>query len=310
MEGDSAVEKKVKKHVTQIVCVLCAIGLWSYVTYTEDPEMQVWVRNIPVSYIGAETLSEKGITFTEKEEPEEIHVKVSGRKSFLRRLRESDVHASVNYTGIAAAGEHVLPIQVTISQRDLWVTKLSQSTVECATDVSVTVEKTVSVSAKGAEEKGLRDFAPSPQTVRITGAKSTLEHVKPAVFLDFTEDAVGSTQKVTLLREDGKPYTGGDIKIETETVTISATRALPIEIEAANTPPGGEIREVVCEPDMAPVRGELDALLEAGPVRGAYKVWVDFSATPAQSGAVALVYPENVTPLGTTTARATFHVSE
>ena len=301
-------EKKVKKHVTQIACVLCAIGLWSYVSYTEDPEMQVWMRNIPVSYIGAETLSQNGITFTEKEEPEEIHVKVSGRKSFLRRLRENDIHASVNYTGIQTAGEHVLPIQVTISQRDLWVTKLSQSSVECATDVSVTVEKTISVSAEGAEEKGLRDFTASPQTVRITGAKSTLEHMKAAVFLDFTEDNVGSTHEVTLLKEDGKPYTAGDIKIETETVTISATRALPIEIEAANTPPHGEIREVVCEPETAPVRGELEALLAAGPVRGAYKVWVDFSSSPAETGAVALVYPENVAPLGTTTARASFHV--
>lgn len=300
-------EEKVKQRLPRILCLLCAVALWLYVTYTEDPEMQVWMRGIPVTYHGASTLSESGITFTYTEEPEEINVKLSGRRSALRRVMENDVHASVDYSSIQSQGKHTLPIHVSLSQGDLRVAKLSQTNVTCVTDILVTVDKTVSVTTTGAEPLGMRDFAASPSTVRVTGPKSTLEHLKASVYIDLTKENVTNEQTVMLIGQSGKEEMPVGVSVENPTISVSATRALPIVIEATEKPEN--ISEVVCEPETASVRGTLEALLAAENVRGAYSVWVDFSASPATSGPVPLVYPEDVTVLGPASAKATFHTN-
>lgn len=300
-------EEKVKRNLSHILCILCAIALWMYVIYTEDPEMQVWMRGIPISYQGAEAMLENGITFTLTEEPEEVNVKLAGRRSALRRVTANDIHATVNYASVRAAGAHTLPIQVSLSQGDLRVAKLSQSSVVCETDVLITVDKTVSITTSGAEAFGLSDFAASPSTVRITGPKSTLEHLKANVYIDLAEENISNEQTVTLTGQSEKETLPQSVSIENPTVSISATRALPIEIEAANSPGEGSISEIVCDPKTASVRGSLEELLSAENVRGAYSVWVDFSVSPAITGPVPLLYPENVTVLGPASAKAEFY---
>ena len=301
-------EEKVKRNLSHILCVLCAIALWMYVIYTEDPEMQVWMRGIPITYQGDAAMHDAGITFTHTESPEEVNVKLAGRRSALRRVTANDIHATVDYASIHAPGTHTLPIQISISHGDLRVAKLSQNSVQCATDVLVTVDKTVSITTSGAEELGMRDFSASPSTVRVTGPKSTLEHLKAAVYVNLMMDSVPNEHTVTLIGQSGKEEMPVGVSIENPTVSISATRALPIEIEAANAPGEDSIPEVICDPATAPVRGALRDVLAAENVRGAYSVWVDFSASPALSGPVPLVYPENVTVLGPASAKAEFHM--
>ena len=300
-------EKEVKKHVTQILCILSAIAIWLFVTYTEDPEMQTWMRDIPVTYIGADDLVARGITFVSREEPETVNVKVFGRKSVLRRLTEEDVRASVNYASIGGAGTHNLPINITLLEGDLRVSKLSVNSVRCQTDVLVTVEKTVSITSSGAETLGIRDFAASPATVQVSGPKTVLEHLKAGVYVDLTGGDAADSYTVTLSDHTGKRYEGETATIANDTVRISATRALPVRIEAANTPENKSITEVVCTPKTADIRGELPALLKTDAVYGAYGVWVNFSSSPAPGGQVRLVYPENVQVLGPSYASAEFH---
>lgn len=307
MEGGFAVEKEVKKHVTQILCILSAIALWLFVTYTEDPEMQAWIRDIPISYIGADDLTARGITFVSREEPETVNVKISGRKSVLRRLLESDVRASVNYASIGGAGTHSLPISITLLENDLRVSKLSVDFVRCQTDVLVTVDKTVSVTSSGAEILGIRDFAASPSTVQVSGPKTVLEHLKASVYVDLTGGDAADSYTVTLSDQTGKRYEGDTVTVVNDTVTISATRALPVQIEAANSPEDAEITEVVCDPKTVDVRGELAALLETDSVHGAYSVWADFTASPARGGQVRLLYPDDVQVLGPSYASAAFY---
>ena len=65
-------EPKIKAYVTQILCALCAIALWLFVSYTEDPQTELWVRNIPISYIGANELADRGLAFVSTEEKETV----------------------------------------------------------------------------------------------------------------------------------------------------------------------------------------------------------------------------------------------
>lgn len=303
-------EKEVKRHVAQVLCILCAIALWLYVTYTEDPEMNVWMRNIPVSYAGAEVLAERGLTFVERAEPAEINVKVTGQRSTLTRLQNSEIRATVDYSAITGTGSHTLPISVSIAQNDVRVTKLSVSTVACKTDALVTVDKTVTITTSGAEALGIHDLTASPSTVRVTGPESILAYLAATVHIDLTGGEVSDTQTVSLSDPSGKFLWADSVTMESDAVTVSATRSLPVKLEAANRPENVEITETVYSPETVDVRGGLSDLVALESVPGAYSVWVDFSASPAKSGQVYLSYPAGVEQLGPAYASAEFHFEQ
>jgi len=300
-------DKKIKRHITQIVCVLCAVALWLYVNYTEDPEMQVWMRNIPVSYIGMTALSEQGLAFVEADGPTEINVKVEGRRSVLHRLQDTDIRATVDYSTLGSAGNHTLPISIAVAQNDVRVTKLSDTTVNCRTDVLVTVDKTVGITSSGAEQLGIHDLTAYPSTVRVTGPESVLSHLAASVHINFSSDSVSDTHTVVLSDRLGDTFARDSVTMQSDTVTITATRSLPVDIEAANCPENLTITKVVCDPETVNVRGTLTALLAADSAPGTYDAWMDFSHSPASSGQVPLIYPRNVEVLGPAFASAQFY---
>ncbi|MBQ7032740.1 MAG: hypothetical protein IJN25_03660 [Clostridia bacterium] len=300
-------EKEIKRHVMQVLCILCAVALWMYVIYTEDPEMSVWMRNIPVSYVGNETLTERGLTFVERTELTQINVKVTGRRSSLTRLQDSEIRAMVDYSAIMGTGNHTLPVSVSIAQSDVRVTKISASTVTCKTDALVTVDKTVTVTTSGAEALGIHDLTASPSTVRVTGPESILTHLTAKVHIDFGDGEISDSHIVSLSDQSGKFLWADSVTMESDSVTVSATRSLDVKLEAANLPEGVEIKETVYNPETVDVRGALSDLVALEDVRGAYSVWVDFSSSPAKSGQVYLSYPEGVEQLGPSHASAEFH---
>lgn len=307
MEGDSALDKKIKRHIAQIVCVLCAIALWLYVNYTEDPEMQIWVRNIPVSYIGYTALEEQGLALVESDGPADINVKIAGRRSVLYRLQNTDIRAYVDYATIGKTGQHTLPVSVTVSPNNTRVTKLSVSAINCRTDVLVTVDKTVGITTSGAEQLGIHDLTAYPSTIRVTGPESVLAHLTASVHINLLAENVSDTYTITLADRTGKAFPQEAVTVGADTVTISATRSLPVDIEAANCPEHLTVKEVVCSPETVDIRGTLSALLSVDSAPGSYDAWMDFSHSPASSGQIPLIYPQNVEVLGPAFASAQFH---
>lgn len=307
MEGDSALDKKIKRHIAQIVCALCAIALWLYVNYTEDPEMQVWVRNIPVSYIGYAALEEQGLALVESDGPADINVKIAGRRSVLHRLQNTDIRAHVDYATIGKTGQHTLPISVTVSPNSTRITKLSVGAVNCRTDVLVTVDKTVGITTSGAEQLGIHDLTAYPSTIRVTGPESVLTHLTASVHINLLAENVSDTYTITLADRTGKAFPQEAITLGADKVTISATRSLPVDIEAANCPERLTVKEVVCNPETVDVRGTLSALLSVDSAPGSYDAWMDFSHSPASSGQIPLIYPQDVEVLGPAFASAQFY---
>ncbi len=301
-------EKKVKKYVTQILCVLSAIVLWLFVTYTEDPQMHLWVRNVPISYVGGEELAARGLTPVSDEMPQAVSVKVTGRKSALRRMETSSVRASVSYATVNDAGQHTLPVHIALSDGDLRVEKLSFQRVAFQCDSLVTVDKTISVTAEGAENLGIHSFASYPPTVQLTGPKSILSQLKAGVFVDLSGKDAADEYTVTLTDEEGKRYEGDFVTVANDKVTISATRTLPVEIQTANEPQNRTVKSISYSPQTVDIRGELSALLQVEKIEGNHPVWMDFGAASPKSGPVQLVYPENVQILGPETVEATFEM--
>lgn len=299
MEGASAVEKKVnKKLVTQILCVLCAIALWLFVTYIEDPEMQLWLRNVPISYTGTTALQERGLVLLEREEPETINIKVSGRRSILQRLKQSDARAYVDYTPLTAKGEHKLPFSVALTKNDLEITKLSQEYITCKIDNRVTVEKQINITTSGAEKLSVRDFVPlSSDTVSVSGPESLLTNLRANIHINLAEE-VRETYSVFLTDQSGTRVNNNLIQMKNNTVSVSATRAVPIEIIPQSTPENVEITNVEYDPETVEIQGTLQDIMQISALQGSYKPYVNFDTSPAKAENISITYPDTVTPIG------------
>lgn len=299
MEGASAVEKKVnKKLVTQILCVLCAIALWLFVTYVEDPEMQLWLRNVPISYTGTTALQERSLVLLEREEPKTINIKVSGRRSVLQRLKQSDARAYVDYSSLTAKGEYKLPFSVSLTKNDLEITKLSQESITCKIDNRITVEKEINITTSGAEKLSVRDFAPlSSATVSVSGPESLLSNVFANVHINLAEEAQ-ETYTVFLTDQTGTRINNNLIQLKNNAVSVSATRAVPIEIVPQNVPENVEITDTEYDPETAEVHGALQDILQITALQGTYKPYVNFGASPAKAENISITYPDTVTPVG------------
>ena len=308
MEGEIViVDTKIKKHMTRILCVLGAIALWLFVTYTEDPEMELWLRDIPLSYMNTESLAEKNLTILKSETPEHINVKVRGRRSSLMSVQNEDVYLSVDYSSIDGAGDYALPINAQITKQDLRVVKQSVETIPMSLDAVVTVEKAIHVTSSGAEPLGIREFTPSPASVRVTGSKMLLEQLQAVIHIDLREKKAAPNYKVTLQSPSNISFTSDQLFIENETVSISAIRALPVSLEAANIPDTVELERVECTPETVEIRGTLEDILAPDKISGSYAAWVGFGSSPSVSGNIPLVYPDNVEVLGETYAAAKFY---
>ncbi len=298
MEGASAVEKKVnKKLVTQILCVLCAIALWLFVTYIEDPEMQLWLRNIPISYTGTNVLQERGLVVLDGGEPETINLKVSGRRSLLQRLKQSDARVYVDFSPLTEKGTHKLPFSVSLTKNDLEVTKLSQEFITCKIDSLITVEKQIVVTSSGADKMSVRDFVPSPQSVSVTGPESLMSIIRPSVHINLTEEA-REIYTVILTDQAGTRINNNLIQLKNNAVSVSATRAVPVEIIPQNMPENVEITDTEYSPETVEVHGALQDILQITALQGSYKPYVNFDASPAKAENISITYPDTVTPVG------------
>ena len=243
----------------------------------------------------------------ESDGPADINVKIAGRRSVLHRLQNTDIRAYVDYATIGKTGQHTLPVSVTVSPNSTRVTKLSVGAVNCRTDVLVTVDKTVGITTSGAEQLGIHNLTAYPSTIRVTGPESVLTHLTASVHINLLAENVSDTHTITLADRTGKAFPQEAVTVGADTVTISATRSLPVDIEAANCPEHLTVKEVVCNPETVDIRGTLSALLSVDSAPGSYDAWMDFSHSPASSGQIPLIYPQNVEVLGPAFASAQFH---
>ncbi len=287
-------EKKIKRYVMQIICAFSAIALWLFVTYTEDPQANLWFRNIPVTYVGAEALAAKNLVFIEKDEPAEINVKLTGRRSAMQRLLDTDIKIVVDYSAVQEEGNCTLPVQVTLGRNDVQIMKLSHTFLSYKVDVLETAEKNITITSSGADSLHISQFTASPATVRVTGPKSLMPYIGASVHVDLSGGQAQDTYPITIADQRGQTLPEGAISLDHSAVEIYATRDLEVSVEAMNLPQDKELEAVVYEPARVPVRGKLANLLRADKAVGVSPVWVNAATSPASVGPVQLTFPENV----------------
>ena len=266
------------KGLYMVLSVVIAIFVWSYVGNVLNRDESGPIRNIPVTFVGAAALEERGLMITSGTD-QTVSIQATGKRNAFRALSPETVVITVDVSNIKQPGEHTLAPVISynlppnISDSSIVVTERYPSnvtfTVSRVEKREIPVRGTVTGSLAEGYQAGTFQF--SPAVIEVTGEESVVNQIKYAqVVLDeeeIEETYVGELPYtfITFLDE---PLSAEDAKGLVTDVSLVET-TLPVErlkeVElTVNLIYGGGVAEENVKCTITPlsivVSGDEDAL--------------------------------------------------
>jgi len=197
-----------RKILHLILSAVVAFGLWLYVITTVNPGYETTFYNIPVVLTNEAALTERGLMLDMKTNPT-VTLKLSGNRSDLIRLDNSNIVVTVDLSRIHEAGEQLLSYTITypgdVSEGSIDVLSKSPGAITVTTVATATKTIPVKPIFTGSVPEGYltypEDMMLSAETVKIHGPASEVEKITQAVFyvdLNDRTQSVAGTFALTL----------------------------------------------------------------------------------------------------------------
>lgn len=248
------------------VSLLCAILIWIYVVYAQNPDFETTIKNVPIKYARYSDDFTNGKLTVLSKSNETVNVKISGKRTTLAKVTKDAVYCSVNMSDVNSAGTHKLPISVTFDVSGVTAESKDPHNVNVVVDKVVTIEKDISVETIGTPADGYiyDSIEYSTDKVRLTGAKSIIDKVKKAklsVDINGATDKIENRYKIILLDKSGEEIIDKRISqnISHVEVTCNILRLRSVEVSAVlsakNTAGGKKVSVESIKPDKLNVLG-------------------------------------------------------
>jgi YbbR domain-containing protein len=104
--GKKLINRLTHNLIYKIVAVFLAIILWLVVVNIDDPIINDTVKNIPITVINEETISDQGKIYTITGETT-AYVKVQGSRSYVDDLKTSDFVAVADFSSLLSIANAV-----------------------------------------------------------------------------------------------------------------------------------------------------------------------------------------------------------
>ncbi len=236
---------KSSKTLYKIISVLIAIILWVFVSYQETPTSHRWIKNVPVTIVGADVLDQNGL-YVVATDRSTVDVRVEGNRSDLSKVVAGDITARLDVSALEAAGNASLTCDVTVDRRNVEVTGARHSSILVTAEKISTDLFPVSAELTGSPAAGYRVFEPSvyPTEVSVRGAESLVHSVASVSTKSVSVSRVtrGNTVNVGLTAYDENGKVIPDVTFEPSSVEVSYTvlreKSVPLNIPAVNVPAG------------------------------------------------------------------------
>ncbi len=245
-----------------LLSFILAFAFWLYVSLGEGPEservflIQLTYRNMPNNLTILDNL-------------EKVEVKVIGSKQRLSTLRENNIIAYIDLSGLSE-GSHNLQVNVDIPSF-FKVTEIYPSRVNIYLDRIVTIERNIRIDFIGTLKPGLIIDEPQvvPKTIKIEGPSKKLETIKD-VSITIDLSTINSDITLTLLPKI-KDGLGNEItnlsinpsivKVNIKVKTILSTKVVPVIPRFVGEISGDYgILKVSVKPSILTILGKVDIL--------------------------------------------------
>ena len=235
---------KSKKAVYIVISILVAVIFWLYVDNTNANERNIYLDNIPVTFVGEnEELAERGLMITSGGDVK-IDLRLQGRRQVIYKLNKSNVKIQADVSGITGVGQHTLNYTViypnNISPNSVSV--MSASIYSIPIEVGELHSKTVAVVAdiKGDVPDGymLHECTISPETITVSGSLEEVKQVDHALVEVALNNAVSSYSEYKnyqLIDTKGKVIGHSDLRVSADKVRVEipvvTLKEVPLEVE-------------------------------------------------------------------------------
>ena len=229
--------KTKQKIIVQIVSLFISIGLWLYVTNTENPIRTVEVSKVPVQLLNANDLSKQGMALVPNQSIY-VDLKVEGYSQDVYKLNKDNFSIKIDLAEYALKlGDNSIPITIVDTPSNVTVKNTSNLVVtvkiEEIIEKDFKVESRIDVAAKANYYVAQPQI--NPETVTVSGPKSLVSQVKGVVVLgqeDNVFEDIVTNYEVVAIGDSG--YTVEGVKLSTERVQViikvNPGKSVPIKV--------------------------------------------------------------------------------
>ena len=228
------------KILTAILSLASALGIWAYVMTVEKPGGTEVYHNVPVVFRGESQLTEKQLMVVDDDDLT-ISVELSGNRSYLNKLKSSDILVEADLSTIYSAGEQTLLYTISypssIPQNSLQILNgdTPRLTVNVANRISknipVQLHYTGSLSEEYISDKDnpVMDF----EQINIKGPDmviNKIDHARIDVDLAGRTESISENYRYTLCDANGDPVDGAWVTTNTPEVHLEVKILRKLEI--------------------------------------------------------------------------------
>ena len=165
----------------KIISVLIAIGIWVYIALVMNPAIEVTVRDLPIQFIGGESLNSRGLAVISESETT-VTVKIKGSRKKMGNNDMKTIIAKADISSITETGETNIPIEIVIPFENQGVSSQSEYSVNVKVEKSAEKTLDIEVSTIGtlAPDYMPGDIVCDPKKVTLSGPKSAVDKISKA----------------------------------------------------------------------------------------------------------------------------------
>jgi YbbR domain-containing protein len=265
-------EKIFKNFSLKILSAMCAIILWAVIVNIYDPTTGVTKIGVNVQLINTESLTDKGYTY-EVLDGSKISVYISGPKSVITDIKDSDIIATADLSKITAFADYVdIDVKIVQNGQELTSVEVTPKTTAVKLNIEnrVTQNYDIGIQLNGnlADGYSVVSQSVSPSSVKITGPSSVMSRISKVVAVyDVTgiNADVADSAMLTLYDSDEKIIDESTLDMSRSSadinIGVAMSKKVPLKyVLSGSVADGYSILKVDYTPQEVVISGEAKTL--------------------------------------------------
>lgn len=234
----------------KIAALLFSIILWLVAINVNDPVETVSFSGIPVEFINEEVVTNTGKSYELVGNSQLVRVTVTGTRSVLSRIRNTNIAATADLSQMEA-NTYLVPITAEVKEIEGEVSaEVSPRNLQVKIEDVMRNTFPISVRTTGIQRSGyeLGEITTNPETITIWGTESTIQNIHTVVArVDISGMSESKTLEATLILLDGNENTMDQSQIRhnlgekglSVNVQMLNTKDIPISFDVTGQPAEG-----------------------------------------------------------------------
>lgn len=253
-----------------VLALIVAIVLWVYVLGEINPETNVTVRNVPITFANETALEQSGLTLLSSSQTT-VNINISGKRTDATKVKQSEFKVIADLEALKA-GENTVRLSVS-GPGEVKIQSVSVDKIDVLIDQKITAEKDIKAVIRGetAEEKEPYIVDINRSKTTVTGAKTLVDRVdrlEAAIDAGNVESTL-KTMEALLVPVDNKGVKIEGLTLGSQKVSLTAVmlnrKTVHLEVPVINQN-RGDAERIIAYPKTVTVIGTAEDLKDVSEI--------------------------------------------